>query len=374
MKTINKLTALLLLASSLAWEANAQLAITEVMAESATDPATNFKGPDFWELTNFGTNDIDLDGYGFSDNNVNVVYTEPFTNLFIHSGESIIFCRSNSPINDPIDTVQKFRRWWGEQNLPADLQVRFYVKPGFDADVMDEVWLRDRSSNVVDMVAFGSSRRGHTLTYETAAGQFGVDTVVGVDRAFRAATSTNDIGSPGFTGGPVPLFIVQPPASQTEDGCGSVAFAVLAGGLPRPRYQWTSNGIPILNATGPTFHVANVDPSSAGEYGVKLDNSLAQLTSPPATLTVNTNPLTPLLVLPPSDRTVFAGQTATFFLEVRGFPCLQFLWQSNGVAIPGATSRTLSSRFPSMRRRQRMSIPSRPGTISPRPTPRRSWR
>ena len=29
-------------------------------------------------------------------------------------------------------------------------------------------------------------------------------------------------------------------------------------------------------------------------------------------------------------------------VEVRGFPCLQFQWQSNGVPIPGATSRTLA--------------------------------
>ena len=70
----------------------AQLAITEVMASAALTwgPGTVLPGPDFWELTNFGTNDINLDGYFFRD--IGATRQEwPFVGLTIHAGETIIF-------------------------------------------------------------------------------------------------------------------------------------------------------------------------------------------------------------------------------------------------------------------------------------------
>jgi hypothetical protein len=92
---------------------------------------TNFRGPDFFEVTNFGTNAMDLDGYGFGDSNTNVNFTYPFANLIIQAGESVIFCRSNTWIGSRADFV---RWWWGETNVPAyvqDLQVRHVLGSRF---------------------------------------------------------------------------------------------------------------------------------------------------------------------------------------------------------------------------------------------------
>src|SRR5689334_10802540 len=91
---------------AVALSANAQLAITEVMSAASTkDP--NFLGPDFFELTNFGDQDIDLDGYSFSDNSFDW-QTEPFTNFVIEARQSMIMCklRLTSPIY--VETAAEF--------------------------------------------------------------------------------------------------------------------------------------------------------------------------------------------------------------------------------------------------------------------------
>src|SRR5688572_14150208 len=65
-----------------------QLAITEIMSAPRTN--NNFRGGDYWELTNFGTNDVSLDGYGFRDSDPeHDLVTTVFDNLVIRAGESV---------------------------------------------------------------------------------------------------------------------------------------------------------------------------------------------------------------------------------------------------------------------------------------------
>ena len=337
MRTFLAFIATALLAAGLTGRLLAQLAITEVMAESSTNGLPGFRGPDYWELTNFGTNDVNLDGYGIHGDVPTIVYTSALSNLVIHAQESIIFCRSNPPLVY-VDTPQEFAAWWGVGKVPADIQVRFYEKPGLNGDIGDELWLLDRDRNVVDMVAFGTSKRGVSFTYDSANGHFGVSSALGVGPSFSAATVTNDIGSPGFTTGSVPLFIRQQPAGQTVDGCSSVSFSVIVDGMPKPKYQWFRDGIPIPGERASSLILRDVRPESAGAYWVNLDNGLMELTSALAILKVNTDPLTPSIVRGPVDTTVFPGQTARFSVEVRGYPCLSYQWKSNGVDLAGETN------------------------------------
>lgn len=345
MKTCFAFAAAALLGTGFTERLPAQLAITEVMAESAKDGLPAFRGPDYWELTNFGTNDLYLHGYGFSDDKAATVFTAVFNNLTIRAGESIIFCRSNPPIVH-LSSPEEFKAWWGENQLPTNLQVRFYSQPGLSEEG-DQLWLRDPAGNAVDMVTFGVSQQGRSMIYDLETGTFGFPSVPGAQRAVRAANSTNDVGSPGWTPGRVGLSILQHPASQTVDGCGGVQFSVRAGGVPRPSYQWTSNGVPVPGATEPKLILPDIGPSAAGTYRVLLHNSFEELLSDDALLTVNTDPLAPRFTLPPIDTTVFPGQTGRFSVEIRGYPCADYQWQSNTVALPGETGLTLAVAVPS---------------------------
>ena len=244
---------ILLLAGLLSFQAKAQLAITEVMAEGATNNYP-YKGPDWFELTNFGTNDIPLEGYSFNDSRQTygaVFY--PFSGLVIHAGESVIFFRVR-PYNITTN-AETYRQWWGESNLPPNLQIRTYLDPGFDGQAGDETWVYDSEMNVVDSVKFGASKPGHSFTYDPDTGIFGVVSTLGLNGSFQAALDW-DIGSPGTTTGPSPLRIVEHPASQTVDGGGQTTFSIKAAGMPRPRYQWLFGGAPIPGATSPTLTIS----------------------------------------------------------------------------------------------------------------------
>jgi hypothetical protein len=314
--------------------ARAQLAITEVMSSAAATLGTDAVDPksDFWELTNFGTNTIALEGYTYSDNVTSYRVGDAFVGCSIGPGESIIFLR-----RDTITNRQDFFDWWGANNLSTNLQVRQCPKtPGFDK-TRDAVNLFNPQGNWVDGVEVGKSVRGHTFVYDAQTGEFGTFSVLGANRAFKAVQA-DDYGSPGLTTGPIPISILQQPSSATQDAGLDVEFTVRAAGMPRPFYQWFFNGVALTGATAPNLTVSNIQPGHAGDYTVRVTNGVHLLVSAAATLTVNTNPLPVDIVVPPSDAVIFEGQTNVFSVKVRGFPPPAFQWQSNGVSIPRATN------------------------------------
>src|SRR5581483_8554950 len=94
--------------------AHGQLAITEVMSsESSTSNGVAAPNhPDWWELSNFGTNDIDLSNYSWNDNAHGGLFgadNSGFPGVIIHPNEAIIITESNSVVG----TAQDFRDWWG---------------------------------------------------------------------------------------------------------------------------------------------------------------------------------------------------------------------------------------------------------------------
>lgn len=84
-----------------------------------------------------------------------------------------------------------------------------------------------------------------------------------------------------------PPTIVDNPTSRSVFAHSSVTFAVTATGSEPLQYQWRFNLIPIPNETNSTLHLVDVIPSHAGTYDVTVSNSAGQVTSTPATLTVN---------------------------------------------------------------------------------------
>lgn len=323
----------------------AQLAITEVMSSASNRLGTNqvTPHPDFWELTNFGTNTVNLASYRFSDSaglsGQNMAADALiFAGQTIAPAESIILFQSG----DVFTNAAQFRSWWGETNLPPSLQIYTYSGRGFSStnDAVQLWRVTATSTTAVDRVELRIAQRGFTFTYDPATGFFDSVSALGEGGTFKAAEA-NDVGSPGFTTGPVPLAITTQPQSQTVDGGSPAIFTVQATGRPRPSYQWRFNGTPISGAVSNVFEIPAALPGHVGAYTVALTNGRETLLSASAGLLVDTTLTAPRMVQPPADLIVFPGQTAVFQIKVRGYELPAIQWQFNSQNIAGATNATL---------------------------------
>jgi hypothetical protein len=314
---------------------HAQLAITEVMPVTRTNMNTGFRGAEYWEITNFGTNATNLHNFGFRDSNPERSLVKyPFTNLVLQAGESVVIFRIQDS-KQSVTNAAQFREWWGT-NVPAHVQCRTWNNaPGLSGWDGDEVNLFDPAGKLVDRVQFARARLGRAFTYASESGLFGLFSASGVDGAFTAELA-DDIGSPGATAGPVPIHFLQQPADQVVDVSASATISAVAAGMPQPRYQWFSNNMPILNGTNATLSLLNVQPSAAGEYYLLASNALSLATSTVVMVTVNTNPSAPFIIAAPAAATVFPGQTARFSVSARGVPAPTYQWSVNGAVIPNA--------------------------------------
>ena len=360
--------------------ASAQLAITEIMSFASTNGLERgLQRPDFWELTNFGTNEISLDGYRWFDADeppFELRNQLPATTL--GPGKSIIFVRDNPVILDASD----FRNWWG---LPADLQIYFWLgNPGFDNELGDAVRLWDANSNLVDEAHFDAAQMGLSFTYDTNTGAFSEFSQPGVAGAFRSAEG-EDVGSPGYaTQGAVALRFTQQPTNESVDAGSDLTLKVQATGRPAPQYQWHTNGVPIP-AMGPPpsavprlvcflncgtswrrapepndLVLQSIQPWQGGNYHVEAFNGRERITSSVVAVSVNSNS-SPLQVdCPPAEDCVSfsgsgslatlvatPGQTAIFTVQHRGFPLPTFQWSRsvdgiNFTNLPGETRRDLT--------------------------------
>jgi hypothetical protein len=179
--------------ATLTVRAKPDLRITEV--QSSTAPSTGVPAADWWELTSFESQPVNLAGWRFNDNGGGL--TDPFVfgaGLVIHPGESIIFAENLTPA--------EFRNWWGSANVPATVQIIVYDTSGLSFGASGDgvrLWNETTTSptDPVASVDFGAAENGVTFNYDPVTGQFGGKSQVGVNGVIRAALSSNDIGSPG---------------------------------------------------------------------------------------------------------------------------------------------------------------------------------
>lgn len=90
-----------------------------------------------------------------------------------------------------------------------------------------------------------------------------------------------------------PTITTQPQSQSVTVGT-NVVFSVVATGKPNPTYQWNKNGAAIAGATSTTYSITGAQTGDAGTYTVTVSNSIGNVTSSGATLTVNP------VVTPPS--------------------------------------------------------------------------
>lgn len=319
--------------------ARSQLAITEIMSSAATNlgPALVNQNADHWELSNFGTSPVDLEGYKWNDNAGGLIGSDPtpFIGLTIQPGESIIFFQFTDPGATNADL---FRAWWG---LPETVRCFPYLGNGLSS-TGDGVVLWSPSAaddnDYVDRIDFLEATRGHSFVYDPVTGLIGPTSVSsnGIAGAFKAVTS-DDEGSPGTTTGPLPLAISQQPTNLTVNPGDTAVFTVAAAGLPRPKYQWKLNGNDIPGARFNTLTVVNSLTDDVGEYSVTVSNGFETLTSELATLSLSATPQAPEVVTAPVDRRVFVNQTATFIAVASAVPQPTYQWRKDGTSIAGAT-------------------------------------
>jgi len=135
-----------------------------------------------------------------------------------------------------------------------------------------------------------------------------------------------------------PSIIVQP-VSQTVVEGSSVTFQVVASSLELA-YQWFFNGAAIPDATQSKLSLPLVKQANAGAYSVKVSNSLGNIESAPAQLTVTR--ATPLEILgQPKSVVVTAGQDAVFVVKAQHTLPLTYQWRHNEAPIDRATQSTL---------------------------------
>jgi hypothetical protein len=339
--------------------------------------------PDFWELTNYGSESIDLTGYRVWDEDVQISETVLPAGTSIAPMESIVFVRTDTTLRD----AATFREWWwGNATGGPPVQIFFYSRPGFD-EGGETLYLWNALGNLVDRLEYPGvpEYSGITLTVDPAGGAAAVRSEINIAGAFQSAVC-DDVGSPGFAPNPVPLEISEDPRDISADAGALVRLHVRASGLPRPMsYDWYRNGtfvgrsgggestnVPsLINFAGSglaweavktmgDLELANVQPAQAGDYFVVVGNGVQTRTSDVARVTVNADAAAPQIEAPSrvtwfptpdggreTNLVVSESQKAIFGVSARGYPSPTFQWShsANGlifVDIPAGTNEFLT--------------------------------
>lgn len=135
-------------------------------------------------------------------------------------------------------------------------------------------------------------------------------------------------------------FITTQPQTQSVNLGGTVTFSVLADGSAPLVYEWSKDGVVLVNDTRisgadtATLTILNLAESDQGNYSVKVENAAGNVVSDNAALIVIVAPI--IVTQPVSQQAVNEGASATFTVTVSG-TSPTFQWHRNGVNITGAT-------------------------------------
>ena len=130
-----------------------------------------------------------------------------------------------------------------------------------------------------------------------------------------------------------PAIVTQPLAQAVPAGS-TVAFSVVATGVPAPGYQWVFGGAALTGATNATLTLTNVALAEAGNYFVQVFNDFGLVASTTATLTLHAPPA---FLTAPQSLTVTQGATTNFTVEVSGVPAPVFTWFKDGVRLTNSS-------------------------------------
>jgi hypothetical protein len=186
------------------------------------------------------------------------------------------------------------------------------------------------------IVIAGATSASYTTPPETTSDN-GAQFSVVVNNS--AGNATSNAATLSVTTSPVAPSITTQPGNQTIFAGQTATFSVIANGTSPLSYQWRKNGTAISGAISASYTTPAETTSDNGAlFSVVVSNSVGNVTSNSATLTVNPDPVAPSITSQPASQTITAGQTATFSVTASGTAPLSYQWQKNGAAISGATS------------------------------------
>lgn len=202
-----KLFMLMICSLSLCASANADLVITEVMSSSG-NPSGPANG-DWWELTNTGGSDINLENYYWDDGGATVGDGALFPAISIVAGQSIVI------VDESLADLATFIAAWGggftaisEESFGGPNPFSGLGSGGDQVQLWDEDPSVNPLANLVASVTFGAATSGVTFEWDRAGNSLGLS-VAGENGAFVApgngvgGAGTN-VGSPGVATIPEP--------------------------------------------------------------------------------------------------------------------------------------------------------------------------
>lgn len=182
----------------------------------------------------------------------------------------------------------------------------------------------------------GSDVPGATAsTYSVAAAtvSHGGSYAVRVTNACGSATST----AATVTVNAAPEIVAGPETQDAVEGT-PVVLIVTASGSEPLTYRWRRDGTILAGETTASLSIGAVETADAGIYRVEIENSCGSTFSE-AVLSVI---VPPEIVTPPVDASPCPGDPLMLSVVATGTSPLSYQWKKNNVAIPGATSATLS--------------------------------
>ncbi len=186
--------------AAFATTSSAAIVITEVHPNGSSN-GTPYSG-DWFELTNFGTTAVSLEGWKMDDSsNDSSLAVDLFGIASIAPGQSVVFLETSE-----LGKLDLFKTAWFGSDVPADFLIGAYAGSGVGlSSGGDAVVIFNAMGEVVTGVSFGSSTLHNTRTFDNAAGLGGTTSPypllttiseIGVNGAFMAVNGT-EIGSPG---------------------------------------------------------------------------------------------------------------------------------------------------------------------------------
>jgi hypothetical protein len=135
-------------------------------------------------------------------------------------------------------------------------------------------------------------------------------------------------------------FKLQPAGLNAFEGSTVTVKSVVLG-TPPFTYQWYKEGsTPVAGQTGANLVLSPAMQADSGNYSLKVTNPGGETWSDAAYVQIMTAP--PTIVTGPQPATRLQGAGVTFTVTVDGSQPLSYQWRSNTVAIPGATTASLT--------------------------------